>query len=81
MSSLITSVRRRQRDLAILRLLVTTWQVRRTLGWQATMLAGLALVIGVPAGIVCGRLGWLVFAHQLGITPGRGRAARALRTE
>jgi hypothetical protein len=26
-------------------------------------------VIGVPAGIVCGRLGWLIFAHQLGITP------------
>ena len=67
---LITSVRRRQRDLAILRVLgFTTWQVRRTLGWQAITLAGLALVIGVPAGIVCGRLGWLVFAHQLGITP------------
>jgi hypothetical protein len=26
-------------------------------------------VIGVPAGIACGRLGWQVFAHQLGITP------------
>ena len=36
---------------------------------QAVALAGLALVIGVPAGIVCGRLGWLIFAHQLGITP------------
>ena len=67
---LITSVRRRQRDLAILRVLgFTSWQVRRTLGWQAVALAGLALVIGVPAGIVCGRLGWLIFAHQLGITP------------
>jgi hypothetical protein len=36
---------------------------------QAVALAGLALVIGVPAGIVYGRLGWLIFAHQLGITP------------
>ena len=35
-------------------------------GWQAV---GLALVIGVPAGIVCGQLGWLIFAHQLGIAP------------
>ena len=37
-------------------------------GWQGVTLAGLALVIGVPAGIICGRLGWLIFAHQLGIT-------------
>jgi putative ABC transport system permease protein len=67
---LITSVRRRQRDFAILRVLgFTSGQVRRTLGWQAVTLAGLALVLGVPAGIVCGRLGWLIFAHQLGITP------------
>jgi FtsX-like permease family len=67
---LITSVRRRQRDFAILRVLgFTSGQVRRTLGWQAVALAGLALVIGVPAGIICGRLGWLIFAHQLGITP------------
>ena len=66
---LITSVRRRERDLAILRVLgFTSWQVRGTLGWQAVTLAGAALVIGVPAGIICGRLGWLVFAHQLGIT-------------
>jgi hypothetical protein len=36
---------------------------------QAVALAELALVIGVPAGIVYGRLGWLIFAHQLGITP------------
>jgi FtsX-like permease family len=67
---LITSVRRRQRDLAILRVLgFTSWQVRRTLVWQAVALAGLALVIGIPAGIFCGRVGWLIFAHQLGITP------------
>ena len=38
-------------------------------GGQAVVLAGVALVIGVPAGLVCGRLGWLIFADQLGITP------------
>jgi ABC-type antimicrobial peptide transport system permease subunit len=66
---LMTSVRRRQRDLAILRALgFTPRQVRSALGWQAATLAGMALVIGVPAGIACGRLGWQVFAHQLGIT-------------
>ena len=67
---LITSVRRRQRDFAILRALgFTSWQVRGTLCWQALTLAGIALVIGIPAGIACGRLCWQVFAHQLGITP------------
>ena len=66
---LMTSVRRRQRDFAILRALgFTSWQVRGTLCWQALALAGMALVIGVPAGIACGRLCWQVFAYQLGIT-------------
>jgi len=59
---LMTSVRRRRRDFAILRVLgFTSWQVRGTLCWQALTLAGMALVIGVPAGIACGRLCWQVF--------------------
>ena len=60
----------RRRDFAILRALgFTPWQVRRTLCWQAVTLAGIALVIGVPAGVACGGLCWQLFAHQLGITP------------
>jgi hypothetical protein len=35
----------------------------------AVTLAGVALAIGIPAGIFCGRVRWLIFAHQLGITP------------
>ena len=67
---LMTSVRRRQRDFAVLRALgFTSWQVRATLCWQAVVLAGVALLIGVPAGIACGRLCWQVFAYQLGISP------------
>jgi ABC-type lipoprotein release transport system permease subunit len=67
---LITAVRRRQRDLAILRAMgFTSGQVRRTIGWQALTLAGLALLIGLPLGIACGRLGWQIFADQLGVTP------------
>jgi hypothetical protein len=76
---LMTSVRRRQRDFAILRALgFTSWQVRGTLCWQALTLAGIALLIGVPAGIACGRLGWQVFAYQLGITPVAAVPAAAL---
>jgi hypothetical protein len=67
---LMTSVRRRQHDFAILRALgFTSSQVRSTLRWQAFTLAGIALLIGIPAGIACGRLCWQVFAYQLGITP------------
>jgi putative ABC transport system permease protein len=67
---LMTSARRRRRDFAILQVLgFTSWQVRGTFCCQAMTLAGLALVIGVPAGIACGRLCWQVFAYQLGITP------------
>jgi putative ABC transport system permease protein len=48
---LMTSVRRRQRDFAILRALgFTSWQVRGTLCWQALTLAGIALLIGVRPG-------------------------------
>ena len=67
---LMTSVRRRRREFAVLRALgFTAWQVRGTLCWQALTLAGIALLLGVPAGIASGRLCWQVFAHQLGITP------------
>jgi ABC-type antimicrobial peptide transport system permease subunit len=67
---LMTSVRRRRREFAVLRTLgFTAWQVRGTLCWQALTLAGIALLLGVPAGIASGRLCWQVFAHQLGITP------------
>jgi ABC-type lipoprotein release transport system permease subunit len=67
---LLTSVRRRRRDFAVLRSLgLTRRQVRSTVGWQASTLTAAALCLGVPAGIVCGRVAWQVFAHQLGILP------------
>jgi ABC-type antimicrobial peptide transport system permease subunit len=67
---LLTSVRRRRRDFAVLRSLgFTRQQVRSVVGWQAGTLTGVALALGVPAGILCGRVAWRVFAHQLGILP------------
>ncbi len=40
-------------------------QVRSAVGWQAGTLTAVALGLGIPAGILCGRL----FAGQLGIEP------------
>ncbi len=67
---LITSVRRRQRDLAILRTIGFTHrqvrQVRQAVAWQASTLTAAALAIGVPLGIAGGRTAWLLFAQELG---------------
>lgn len=65
---LITSVRRRRKDLAILRTLgFKRRQVATTVAWQSVVLAVIALVIGVPAGVLIGRLGWSLFATGLGV--------------
>jgi ABC-type lipoprotein release transport system permease subunit len=65
---LVTSTRRRRHDLAILKTLgFAPAEVRRAVAWQATTLAVLAVVVGVPLSIGVGRWAWLLFAHQLGI--------------
>ena len=66
---LLTSVRRRRRDLAILRALgFTGGQVRAAVSWMAVTLTAVALVIGIPVGLLCGRQAWRFFAGQLGIS-------------
>ena len=55
---LLTSVRRRRRDFAVLRALgFTRRQVRGAVSWQAGALTGAALGLGIPAGIFGGRAG------------------------
>ena len=66
---LLTSVRRRRRDLAVLRALgFTGGQVRAAVSWMAVTLAAVALAIGIPIGLLCGRQAWHLFAGQLGIS-------------
>src|SRR5262249_37637163 len=66
--ALITATRRRRHDLAILKAIgFDRRQVRATLGWEATTLAVVGLVIGLPAGIVVGRLAWALVARDLGV--------------
>jgi predicted lysophospholipase L1 biosynthesis ABC-type transport system permease subunit len=67
---LTTSIRRRRRDLAILKTLgFARGDVGRTVAWQATTLAVAALVVAVPLGVAAGRTAWRLFAKQLGVIP------------
>jgi ABC-type lipoprotein release transport system permease subunit len=67
---LVTSIRRRRRDLAILKTLgFQNGQLTTTLAWQSTTLAIIAILIGVPLGVAAGRWVWTTFADQLGILP------------
>ena len=65
---LVTAIRRRRRELAVLKTLgFVRGQVRAAVGWQATTLILVALVIAVPLGLAAGRWIWSVFADELGI--------------
>jgi hypothetical protein len=68
--TLIASVRRRRRDLALLKTLgFTRRQLAGTIAWQSTVVAVVGLVIGVPLGIAAGRWLWILFARELSAVP------------
>lgn len=61
--ALATAVRRRSHDLAVLRALgMTRWQVRGVVVTQASVLAAVGLIFGVPLGLAVGRSLWRVVA-------------------
>ncbi len=67
----VVSGRRRRRDFAILKALgLLRRQVSSITAWQISVLTGLALLAGLPLGIVAGRWSWALFAHDLGIPAG-----------
>ncbi len=69
--AVVTSVRRRRTDLAVLKSLgFVGRQVSATIAWQATTLAVVAVAVGLPLGLVAGRQLWVLFARQLGIATG-----------
>ena len=63
--ALVTTVRRRKHDLAVLRSMgLTQRDSRLAIVWQSTLLAIVGLVLGMPLGIVVGRFVWRQIAES-----------------
>jgi hypothetical protein len=68
--TLAASVRRRRRDLALLKTLgFTQRQLAAAVAWQATVIAAIGLALGIPPGIVLGRQLWILFARNINAVP------------
>jgi hypothetical protein len=66
--ALTSAVRRRRRDLALLKTLgFTRRQLSATVAAQSTATIGIGLAMGIPLGIVAGRQLWSRFASQLDV--------------
>jgi ABC-type lipoprotein release transport system permease subunit len=67
---LLSAVRRRRRDLAILKTLgFVRRQVAEAVAWQATTVVLLGLLVGTPLGVALGRWLWTLLADNLGVVP------------
>ncbi len=68
--TLVASVRRRRRDLALLKTLgFTRRQLAATVSWQASLVAVIGTIVGAPVGVVLGRWLWILFAHEIYAVP------------
>jgi predicted lysophospholipase L1 biosynthesis ABC-type transport system permease subunit len=66
----IASVRQRRRDLALLKTIgFVRGQLAAAVAWQASVVALIGIVIGIPLGIVAGRWLWNLFARQIYAVP------------
>ena len=67
---LVVSVVRRRREMGLLKALgFVNLQVGAAVLWQATTVALVGIAVGVPLGIVVGRVVWNAFATNLGAVP------------
>ena len=68
--TLTASVRRRRRDLALLKTLgFTGRQLAATVAWQSSVAVGIGTVVGFPLGIVLSRTLSNLFAHDINVVP------------
>ncbi|HEY6426830.1 MAG TPA: FtsX-like permease family protein, partial [Acidimicrobiales bacterium] len=69
--TLVASVRRRRREMAMLKTIgFTGRQLAQSVAWQASVAVGVGVVVGIPLGIVLGRLLWTLFAEEIYAVPG-----------
>jgi hypothetical protein len=68
--ALVASVRRRRRDVAILKTLgFERRTIRAIVAWHATTVAAIAVLAGLPLGVAAGRFAWRLAADELGVIP------------
>jgi ABC-type antimicrobial peptide transport system permease subunit len=68
--TLVTSVRRRRTDLALLKSLgFTKRQLASAIAWQASVAVGIGCVVGIPLGLALGRFLWDLFVRQINAVP------------
>jgi ABC-type antimicrobial peptide transport system permease subunit len=68
--TVLTSVRQRRRQLAVLKALgLRRGQLRAIVAWQVSIILVIAAAIGVPAGIAAGRWAWATFGGVVGFVP------------
>jgi hypothetical protein len=67
---LLVSVSRRRAEAGLLKVLgFVRYQVAAVVSWQATAVALVGIVAGVPLGIAAGKVLWRVFATNFGVVP------------
>jgi FtsX-like permease family len=67
---LLVSVARRRRETALLKVLgFVRRQVAAAVCWQASSVALIGIVAGVPVGIAAGKAAWRLFAANFGVIP------------
>jgi ABC-type antimicrobial peptide transport system permease subunit len=77
--TLIASVRRRRRDLAVLKTLgLSGRQLATIVAWQSSVAVTIGTIVGVPLGIVAGRLLWDLFASGIHAVPAPSVPALAI---
>ena len=68
--TLAASVRRRRRDLALLKALgFSERQLAACVAWQSTVAVAVGVIVGTPLGIALGRWLWALFAHEIFAVP------------
>jgi len=69
-AAILASTRRRRRELAVLKTLgLARTQLRGIVMCQTTSLLVIAIAVGVPLGVIGGRIAWASFATSIGAVP------------